>query len=88
MLKAKPIRVLDYVNRFYGINKIENLTINNLIEHVKQIGLRNKKELNVVFKKTWQNIGRVWFEIKPLKILKPQIKENIQLDLFELQGEQ
>lgn len=75
---------LDYVSRCYDINKIEELTLDNLIEYVKKIGLRNKKELVVFDKKQWLNIGRVWFEIKPVKILKPQIKEERQLSLFDL----
>lgn len=59
---------LDYVERYYGIESLEDFTIDRLIEHVQMIGRRNKKELTVFAKREWRNIGRVWFEVKPMKI--------------------
>jgi hypothetical protein len=59
---------LDYVRRYYGIERLEDFTLDALIEQVKAIGARNKKELIVYAKREWRNIGRVWFEVKPLKI--------------------
>ena len=59
---------LDYVSRYYGINSLEEFTLDALIEQVKVIGRRNKKELTVFAQKEWRNIGRVWFEIQPMKI--------------------
>lgn len=67
-LGHKRWKRLDYVSRYYGINNLEEFTIDNLIEHIQMIGRRNKKELIVYAKREWQNIGRVWFEIKPMKI--------------------
>ena len=67
-LGHKRWKRLDYVGRYYGIESLEDFTIDRLIEHIKMIGRRNKKELTVFAKREWQNIGRVWFEIKPLKI--------------------
>lgn len=67
-LGHKRWKRLDYVSRYYGINNLEEFTIDKLIEHIQMIGRRNKKELIVYAKKEWRNIGRVWFEIKPIKI--------------------
>lgn len=67
-LGHKRWKRLDYVSRHYGINNFEDFTIDKLIEHIQIIGRRNKKELVVYAKKEWKNIGRVWFEIKPIKI--------------------
>lgn len=59
---------LDFVKRYYGIERIEDFKLDKLIQEVQKIGIRNKKELVVFEKKEWQNIARVWFEIKPMKI--------------------
>ena len=67
-LGHKRWKRLDYVRRYYGIERLEDFTIDALISHVQAIGRRNKKELIVFAKKVWRNIGRVWFEIEPLKI--------------------
>lgn len=67
-LGHKRWRRLDYVSRYYGIHSFEDFTIDRLIEHIQEIGRRNKKELIVFAKKEWRNIGRVWFLIEPLKI--------------------
>lgn len=59
---------LDYVGRYYGVEKLEDFTLDRLIEHIQSIGRRNKKDLVVYAKKEWRNVGRVWFTINPLKI--------------------
>lgn len=67
-LGHKRWKRLDFVRRYYGIESLEEFTLDALIAHVQSIGRRNKKELVVFAKREWRNIGRVWFEIKPLKI--------------------
>lgn len=59
---------LDYVSRYYNINSLEEFTLDNLIQGVQEIGRRNKKNLIVYEKKEWRNIGRVWFDVEPIKI--------------------
>ncbi len=63
----KRFKRLDYINKFYGINSLDNFTSDNLILHIQNIGHRYKKELVVFDKKDWQNISRVWFYIKAYK---------------------
>ncbi len=75
-LGHKRWKRLDYVSRYYGIDSLEDFTIDNLIEQVQAIGRRNKKELVVYAQKEWRNIGRVWFEIYPLKITEQWEKEQ------------
>lgn len=67
-LGHKRWKRLDFVSRYYGINTLEDFTIENLIAHVQMIGKRNKKLLTPVYVKEWRNIGRVWFKIESLKI--------------------
>ena len=67
-LGHKRWKRLDYVSRYYGIKTLDDFTLDRLIEHIQQIGQRNKKQLIVFAKREWRNIGRVWFEIKPMKI--------------------
>ena len=67
-LGHKRWKRLDFVSRYYGINNLDDFTLDNLISHVQMIGRRNKKNLIVYTKKEWRNIGRVWFEIEPMKI--------------------
>lgn len=67
-LGHKRWKRLDYVSRYYDINSIVDFTIENLISYIQKIGLRNKKQLIVYKYKEWQNIGRVWFKIEPIKI--------------------
>jgi hypothetical protein len=67
-LGHKRWKRLDFVSRYYGIHRLEDFTLDNLIEHIQMIGLRNKKLLKVYAKREWRNIGRVWFEIEPYKI--------------------
>ena len=74
-LGHKRFKRLDYVSRYYDIETLEDFTIENLIQYIQKIGLRNKKKLVVFEYKEWKNIGRVWFKIEPVKIIKSQIKE-------------
>lgn len=67
-LGHKRWKRLDYVSRYYGIESLEDFTIERLVEHIQMIGRRNKKLLTPVFMREWRNIGRVWFAIEPLKI--------------------
>ena len=67
---------LDYVKNRYGIESLENFTIENLIKHIQTIGFRNKKMLEVIEYQEWQNIGRVWFKILPLKITEQWEKDK------------
>ena len=69
-LGHKRWKRLDFVSTHYDINNLEDFTIENIINYIIKIGKRNKKQLIVKYQKEWQNIGRVWFEIKPLKITK------------------
>lgn len=75
-LGHKRWKRLDYVSRYYGIETLEDFTIDKLIEHIQMIGRRNKKQLTVYAKKEWKNIGRVWFEIEPMKITEQWKIEN------------
>lgn len=59
---------LDYVSTHYGIESDEDFTINNIIQHIQAIGIRNKKRLVVFAKREWRNIGRVYFKIEPIKV--------------------
>lgn len=75
-LGHKRWKRLDYVGRYYGIDNLEDFTLDRLIEHIQMIGRRNKKDLVVYAKREWRNIGRVWFEIKPLKITEQWNTQN------------
>lgn len=58
---------LDFVSKRYGIYNLEDFTSDNLIQKIQQIGIQNKKSLNVFAKRDWQNISRVWFTIDEYK---------------------
>lgn len=73
-LGHKRWKRLDFVSRYYGIDKMENFTIENLISHIQNIGLKNKKSLVVYKYKEWNNVGRVWFKIEPVKVLNVQFE--------------
>ena len=77
-LGHKRWKRLDFVSRYYGIDKLEDFTIDNLIKHIQRIGLQNKKSLIVYELREWQNIGRVWFKIEPIKILDSQVKQDAE----------
>ena len=67
-LGHKRFKRLDYVRRYYGIEKLNDFTTDNLIKHIIKIGERNKKLLIPVYIKDWNNIARVYFKIKKIKI--------------------
>lgn len=67
-LGHKRFKRLDFVRSHYNINNIEDFTIENIIKEIQKIGLQNHKQLVLYDYKEWQNIGRVWFEIKNIKI--------------------
>ena len=50
------------------LEKLEDFTTQRLIDEVRKIGIRNKKDLTPVIVKEWPRISRVYFEIKPIKI--------------------
>lgn len=57
---------IDYVQKFYNINSIEDFTIDNLITEVQKIGIRNRKKLTPIYIRDWKNISRVYFKIEKL----------------------
>lgn len=67
-LGHKRWKRLDYVRRYYGIETMEDFTIQKLIDHIQRIGLRNKKRLIVWQFREWLHIGRVYFKIEKVKI--------------------
>lgn len=71
----KRFKRLDFVRRFYGINTLEDFTSDNIIEEIKSIGRKYKKELVVYKKCDWNGISRVWFTIEQIKITE-QWEEN------------
>ena len=64
----KRFKRLDFVRTHYGINKLEDFTVENIIKHIQIIGKRNKKLLRVWKIKKWRNIVRVYFIIEEYKI--------------------
>ena len=67
-LGHKRFKRLDFVRRYYGIETLEDFTIDNLVKHIIKIGERNKKTLIPIYVKDWRNIARVYFKIEQLKI--------------------
>lgn len=67
-LGHKRWKRLDYVSRYYGIETMEKFTLKSLVEHCEMIARRNKKTLVPIISRTWDKIGRVWFEIRPIAI--------------------
>ena len=67
-LGHKRWKRLDFVSRYYGITSLEDFTLKTLVDHCEMIARRNKKTLVPVISRTWDRIGRVWFEIKPITI--------------------
>ena len=64
----KRFKRLDYVRYRYDINSLEEFTIDNLIQQIQKIWMRYKKELRPMIIKDRNRIGRVYFEIIPIKI--------------------
>lgn len=66
---------LDYVERFYNINTLEEFTIDKMIAKTQEIGIQNKKELIPVFVKEWRNIARIYYKVNTIT-LNPWKKDN------------
>ena len=54
---------LDFIEKRYDINKVEDIEIEKMIEKVQIIGRRNKKELTPIIIDNFKNISRVYFKI-------------------------
>lgn len=67
-LGHKRWKRLDYVERYYNIQTLEDFNLENLIKETQAIGIRNKKKLNPIFIKKWQNIARVYYKIEKYKV--------------------
>lgn len=67
-LGHKRFKRLDYVRDRYGINSIDEFTLDRLIETVQRIGRQNKKKLTPAYVGEWRGIARVWFTIEPYKV--------------------
>lgn len=67
-LGHKRWKRLDFVSRYYGIERMEDFTLKTLVDELQKIALRNKKRLIPVISRTWDRIGRVWFKIEPITI--------------------
>lgn len=66
---------LDYVRYRYNINSMEEFTIEHIAQEIQKIGLRNHKQLEIAFMKEWKNTGRIYFQIKKIKITEQWRKE-------------
>lgn len=73
---------LDFVENRYFIDDLNDFTLNRLVSEIQKIGLRNKKQLEVVYLTEWRNIGRVWFKIEPVKITS-QWEKKEKVTLFD-----
>lgn len=60
---------LDFVRRYYGIESLTEFTTLRLIDEFNRIGLRHKKNCVPIIIKEWPRLSRVYFEIKPIKII-------------------
>lgn len=59
---------LDFVRSHYGIKKLEEFTVENIINEIQRIGRIYKKELTPVYVGSWGLISRVYFKIDKIKI--------------------
>ena len=59
---------LDYVKRCYDIDNLKDFTSDSLVQEIKKIALKNKKELYVQHIKDWNNISRVYFIVRDIVI--------------------
>ena len=64
----KRFKRLDFVKYHYGIETLDDFTIENMVNVVKQIALKNKKEATPIIQKKWNRIFRVYFTLTPIKI--------------------
>jgi len=59
---------LDFVRRWYGIQNMEDFTIEKIILELQKIAIRNKKHIEPIYIKEYNRIARVWFRIDNIKI--------------------
>lgn len=69
-LGHRRFKRLDYVSRCYGIETLEDFTAENLAACIIKIGLRHKKQLELVELGKWRHIARAYFTVAPLKLAK------------------
>jgi hypothetical protein len=67
---------LDFVRRWYGIETMEDFTVDKIILELQKIASRNKKHIEPVYIKEYNRIARVWFEVSNIKITEQWDKEN------------
>lgn len=66
-LGHKRFKRLDFVRDRYNIEKIEDFTLDLMVNKVLALGRMNKKLLIPIFKKQWKGIARVYFMITEYK---------------------
>lgn len=54
---------LDFISKYYDIDKVEDITMERMIENIIRIAKERGVFLKVIRYADWGNIGRVWFEI-------------------------
>lgn len=64
----KRFKRLDYVSTHYGIKRLEDFTLQRMLDVVYNIAERNKKRLIPVITKEWNRICRVYFQIETIKV--------------------
>lgn len=74
---------LDFVRHRYGINSLEDFTVQALVEKIKAIGLANKKQLNLVYLANWPNISRAYFSIEKHLVTEQWDKKPEAISLFD-----
>jgi tRNA G26 N,N-dimethylase Trm1 len=57
---------LDFLRRTYGIESLEDITVDNMIAEVQRIAAKNKKVAKVEFIGNYKHIFRVWFSLEEL----------------------
>ena len=63
-LGHKRFKRLDFVNKIYGIEKLEQFNLKYLEDFIIKLGKKNGKDIKVVLRLEKYNIGRTWFSIK------------------------
>jgi hypothetical protein len=63
----KRFKRLDFVRKWYGIDRLEDFTSERIIESLITVGKRYKKQLIPIFVRDYNRISRVYFEIKKYK---------------------
>jgi hypothetical protein len=58
---------LDFVKKWYGIDRIEDLTTQNLITELTKIAARHSKKITPIYIREYSRISRVWFKIEEIK---------------------